>query len=72
MGRRNESLIFRIGVGFPSTSVISGNFHLLYFKTKTDKNGYEVFEVQECDFEINRQHGRNRGMNFSTPLPGLP
>jgi len=67
-----ESLTFRIAVGFTNSSICDGDFHLIYFRTKTDENGWENFEFTECEFEINRQRGRNRSINFSPPLPGLP
>jgi len=67
-----ESLTFRIGKAFSSSSICDSAFHLIYFQTKTDSTGHENFIFTECDFEINRQLGRSRDIDFSPPLLGLP
>jgi len=67
-----ESLSFRIAGTFSSSSICDSEFHLIYFRSKTDGMGYENYELQECDFEINRQLGRTRELIFSAPLLGLP
>jgi len=67
-----DSLSFRIAATLSSSSICDSQFHLIYFRSKTDEMGYEKFEFQECDFEINRQLGRKRELVYSAPVLGLP
>jgi len=68
----NPSITFRVSGTYSSTELCDGNLHLVYFKTKTREDGWEEYEFHELDFEINRQRGRPREMNLSTPLLALP
>jgi len=67
-----ERLSFRVCRVFTGSTLCSSSFQLVYFKTFTDVDGYECFEFQELDFEINKQMDRNRDISFSLPLLGLP
>jgi len=66
------SITFRVSGTYSSSELCDGNLHLVYFKTKTREDGWEDYEFHELDFEINRQLGRPREMNLSTPLLALP
>jgi len=67
-----DCLSFRLTRKCTRSTLCSSSFHLLYFKTYTDMDGWERFEFQELDYEINKQQGRNRSAFFSPPLLGLP
>jgi len=67
-----KCLSFRVARTFTSSTLCDSSFQLVYFKTFTDEDGYEKFEFQELDFEINKQLGRSRDISFSLPLLGLP
>jgi len=66
------SITFRVSGTYSSSELCDGNLHLVYFKTNTREDGWEDYEFHELDFEINRQLGRPREMNLSTPLLALP
>jgi len=66
------SITFRVSGTYSSSELCDGDLHLVYFKTKTTADGWENYEFHELDFEINRQLGRPREMNLSTPLLALP
>jgi len=66
------SITFRVSGTYSSSELCDGDMHLVYFKTKTTVDGWEDYEFHELDFEINRQLGRPREMNLSTPLLALP
>merc|ERR1719285_1339629 len=68
----NPSITFRVSGTYSSSELCDGDMHLVYFKTKTTIGGWEDYEFHELDFEINRQLGRPREMNLSTPLLALP
>jgi len=67
-----ESLTFRIAGTFSSSSICDSEFHLVYFRNKTDKEGYIIYEFHECNYEINRQQERSREVKYSNPVLGLP
>jgi len=66
------SITFRVAPTYSSSELCDGDLHLIYFKTTTTADGWENYEFHELDFEINRQLGRPREMNLSTPLLALP
>jgi len=68
----HPSITFRVSGTYSSSELCDGNMNLVYFKTKTREDGFEEYELSELDFEINRQLGRPREMNLSTPLLALP
>lgn len=68
----HPSITFRVSGTYSSSELCDGSMHLVYFKSKTTKDGWEDYEFHELDFEINRQCGRAREMNLSTPLLALP
>lgn len=67
-----DSLTFRIAGTFSSSSICDSQFHLVYFRHKLDGQGYTKYEFHECNYEINRQQERNRDVNYSAPVLGLP
>jgi len=68
----HPSITFRVSGTYSSSELCDGNLNLLYFQTKTTKDGWEDYQFHELDFEINRQRGRAREMKLSTPLLALP
>jgi len=68
----NPTITFRVSGTYSSSELCDGNLHVVYFKTRTREDGWEDYEFHELDFEINRQRGRPREMNLSTPLLALP
>jgi len=68
----DPTITFRVSGTYSSSELCDGTLHLVYFTTKTREDGWEDYEFHELDFEINRQRGRPREMNLSTPLLALP
>jgi len=68
----HPSITFRVSGTYSSSELCDGNLNLVYFRTRTTKDGWEDYEFHELDFEINRQRGRAREMRLSTPLLALP
>jgi len=67
-----DSLTFRTAGAFSSSSICASQFHLVYFRHRTDEQGYVKYEFHECNYEINRQQERNRELQYSAPVLGLP
>jgi len=67
-----ECLSFRVARTCSRSTLCDSRFHLVYFKTRTETDGYERFEFQELDFEINKQLGRSRHISLPSPLLALP
>jgi len=67
-----DSLTFRIAGAFSSSSICDSQFYLVYFRNKTDKQGYANYEFHEINYEINRQQERNREVKYCNPVLGLP
>ncbi|KAK3270871.1 hypothetical protein CYMTET_20751 [Cymbomonas tetramitiformis] len=66
------SLAFRIVDLRPTSQILSSSFHLLCIKRLPCENGAEDIQIEEMDFELNRQRGRNRAIGMSAPLLNLP
>jgi len=70
-----KSLSLRLADQRPNAVVLSGNISLLYLHRQKVAGGEEdeyEFLTHELDFELNRQRGRNRCVNMSTPSLSIP
>jgi len=70
-----KSVSLRLADQRPNAVVLSGNISLLYLHRQKVEGGEEdeyEFLTHELDFELNRQRGRNRCVNMSTPSLSIP
>lgn len=67
-----KGFVFRLTALMQDSILCDSGITLLYYSTKTKKNGWEDFAIHELDYEMNRQVGRNRDAGMSTPALGLP